>query len=407
MTAIWQALVRDYPSMVGSQVVSGLSGAVCDVIVQMTVADIFFLHERGTMNAAFFLFFSSGATFGPILAGVIADQKAWPWVYWSISILTGVLLLAFIFGYEETKYAAAIEGVPSSAQEAAAAATGKSDLDAEAAQFETIHHGRQAVGSPRILNLSIPHKTYRQRLALATVTPGSLADFLRHTYQPLIILCSFPAVAFTALQYGGMLSWFSVVVNTQSELFSSPPYNFNPTQIGLLSLAPFIGYALAAVWSGLMSDWSVKKLAKRNGGVYEPEMRLYLCIGPIICMPAGIWIYGYTTARGDSWIIPCVGTAFFAFGCSSICTLSLSYVIDCYREVVGDALVGVTFFRNAASAGIVFAITPWIESIGFTNTITSVGCLALAILLTTVPIIIWGKKWRTQSAEKYAYYSRL
>lgn len=36
-TAIWQALLRDFPNMLATQVISGMSGAVCDVLVQMTV----------------------------------------------------------------------------------------------------------------------------------------------------------------------------------------------------------------------------------------------------------------------------------------------------------------------------------------------------------------------------------
>lgn len=41
---------------------------------------------------------------------------------------------------------------------------------------------------------------------------------------------------------------------------------------------------------------------------------------------------------------------------------------------------------------IVFALAPWIAGLGLHNTFTNVGCLALALNLTTLPMIIWGKK---------------
>jgi hypothetical protein len=42
------------------------------------------------------------------------------------------------------------------------------------------------------------------------------------------------------------------------------------------------------------------KLAKRNGGIYEPEMRLSLFFLPGILMPVGVMMYGLTTAEvGD------------------------------------------------------------------------------------------------------------
>ncbi|OBT71213.1 hypothetical protein VF21_09877 [Pseudogymnoascus sp. 05NY08] len=77
ITAIWQALLRDLPNMMATQVISGMSGAVCDVVVQMTVADVFFLHQRGTMNAFYLFFFAAGAYLAPIAAGFIANQEGW------------------------------------------------------------------------------------------------------------------------------------------------------------------------------------------------------------------------------------------------------------------------------------------------------------------------------------------
>jgi hypothetical protein len=35
---------------------------------------------------------------------------------------------------------------------------------------------------------------------------------------------------------------------------------------------------------------------KRNNGVYEPEMRLYFAIFPALVGPAGLFLYGYSTA---------------------------------------------------------------------------------------------------------------
>lgn len=158
------------------------------------------------------------------------------------------------------------------------------------------HNELRALNSVRVLNPGIPVKTYWQRMALITMTDSDLGSFLSHMYQPLVILCSFPAVAFTALQYGAMLSWFSILATTESTYFSADPYNFNTTGIGLLNLAPFVGGVIATFYSGLLSDWSIQQLAKRNKGVYEPEMRLYLAILPAMITPAGLFLYGYSVA---------------------------------------------------------------------------------------------------------------
>ena len=89
------------------------------------------------------------------------------------------------------------------------------------------------------VNESIPRKTYRERLALLTTTPGWTAVF-RHVYHPFVILFTFPAITYAALTYGSLLAWFSVSVTTYSVYFTLPPYNFSPSGIGLLNLAPFV-----------------------------------------------------------------------------------------------------------------------------------------------------------------------
>jgi TRAP-type C4-dicarboxylate transport system permease large subunit len=50
---------------------------------------------------------------------------------------------------------------------------------------------------------------------------------------------------------------------------------------------------------------------------------------------------------------------------------------------------------------IVFALPAWIESIGLYNMFICAGVLAFACYMTTIPILIWGRKWRVQTALKY------
>lgn len=72
------------------------------------------------------------------------------------------------------------------------------------------------------------------------------------------------------------------------------------------------------------------------------------------------------------------------------------------KQLVGDALVSVAFVRNGLATVIVFALTPWIESVGLYNMFVSAACLATAILLLTVPMIVWGKRARCWTAGRYA-----
>jgi len=44
-------------------------------------------------------------------------------------------------------------------------------------------------------------------------------------------------------------------------------------------------------------DWWIVKRAKRNGGVYEPEMRIELFWLPAVGMVVGVFLYGLTIAK--------------------------------------------------------------------------------------------------------------
>lgn len=208
--------------------------------------------------------------------------------------------MLFVFIYEETKYN------PPTFILGRRPVTGSTALQATDNGEGLTPGGREGVMKVQTassvctqsqIDYSIPLKPYQQRLALVTNTPGDATSFFKHMYQPLLLLCHFPAVTFVALQYGALLSWLSMIITSQATFFTLEPYNFGPSGIGLLSIPPLIGSLLGAVWCGPVSDWSILYFAKRNQGVYEPEMRLYIMIIPAVLGPIGVLLYGISTAQ--------------------------------------------------------------------------------------------------------------
>lgn len=78
-----------------------------------------------------------------------------------------------------------------------------------------------------------------------------------------------------------------------------------------MSLGPFVGNFLGSVYGGVLGDWVVVKLAKRNRGIFEPEMRLYILLLPALLMGGGLVFFGISadnvslllTALVFSWLI--------------------------------------------------------------------------------------------------------
>lgn len=92
---------------------------------------------------------------------------------------------------------------------------------------------------------------------------------------------------------------------------------------------------------GWLNDKSAIWLAKRNKGIFEPEMRLWLALPAALFVPAGILMFGIALARGDHWIVLAIAYGIWGFGFVIATDISLAYCTDCYQDIVGDALVGV------------------------------------------------------------------
>ena len=67
--------------------------------------------------------------------------------------------------------------------------------------------------------------------------------------------------------------------------------------------------------------------------------------------------------------------------------------------------MGVTFVKNLFPTILVFGLTPWIQRVGLANVWITTSAIFVAIMLGNIPLLIWGKKWRAQSAARYLRYA--
>ena len=178
---------------------------------------------------------------------------------------------------------------------------------------------------------NIPRKSYWQKLSLTQTTPGPWIHFLRHAYQPFMILVSIPGVAFSSLTYAILLAFSTVMTTALSTYMLEPPYEFSASQIGLMSLAPFIGQTLGSIIVGPLSDYVAVRLSKRNNGIYEPEFRFYCFLPFIPFQCAGAWYFAYALADGRHWSHVAVAYGICNFGMAPLMSISLTYMLDAYN----------------------------------------------------------------------------
>ena len=288
---IWQSKMQGYGDYMGSNFLGGLGGAISEAVVQVTIADLFFVHQHGTMNAWYLVFTAVGATLGPVAAGFIVQSQGWRWIWRWCTIFLSVNLVAVVVGFEESKYIPILDGQNIALEQDPAGNALAADLEPQ--KVADVKHTTMERIQSRI-DPTMPRKSYLQRMALVTTSEGSIGH---HFYQPIMVLFMFPAVAYCALTYGTILAALALMGSTQATHLTQPPYNFGPSGVGLMNLAPFTGTFLGFFAGGWLNDKSIIWLARRNGGIYEPEMRLWLGLISALILPAGVLMFGIALAH--------------------------------------------------------------------------------------------------------------
>jgi len=100
-------------------------------------------------------------------------------------------------------------------------------------------------------------------------------------------LLTFPIVEFSAFVVSWTASSFLTLNLTQSQVFAAPPYNFSSLKIGFFNFAILVGAIIGLFTAGPLSDIIAARLTKRNGGIREPEMRLWAMVPYVILMIIG------------------------------------------------------------------------------------------------------------------------
>lgn len=101
---LWGSLATSYGSFLGARVVQGLGMAMFESVTYSIVGDMYFVHQRGTRMSAYILAQSGMSQLPSVVGGYTAQQLGWRWVFYLITIFTGIgWALSLLCGWE-TQY---------------------------------------------------------------------------------------------------------------------------------------------------------------------------------------------------------------------------------------------------------------------------------------------------------------
>ncbi|GME66035.1 hypothetical protein GTA08_BOTSDO07971 [Neofusicoccum parvum] len=406
---IWSAYSTSKGEWYAHRIILGIFAAPIESLPEITVPDLYFAHERGTyMGIYAFLLFGSNFL-APFFAGWINVAAGWRWVMHFGAIVQAISFVICYFFMEETMYfRKTIEGeevttkVSDEPEETKVPYEKAEPSESQASDPETGAHAGQIERKAE----SLTWRSYWRKLSLFVRMEGRPSNKAMFTmmWRPLPLMYHFPSVSWAGFVYGTCLSWYNVLNATASQVLSAAPYNFSSGLVGTAYLSPFLAAGLGAVWSGWSADKLAIYLARRNGGIREPEQRLWsLLLSGVLCA-AGLILWGVGAAREVHWFGLIFGLGMLAF--SVVCggSITLSYDVDCFKEISGESMISVIIIRNTLGFAVSYGINPWIDHMGLQNCFITVAMVALACTYTFLPMVWYGKQLRRFSAKKYWEY---
>ncbi|KAL3964475.1 hypothetical protein ACCO45_001479 [Purpureocillium lilacinum] len=254
------------------------------------IADMFSANERGIATSIFAMAPFLGPALGPIAGGFLGEAEGWRWVEGLTAIFTGVLWIINSLVYPET-YA------PVLLRKRAIALSEKT--------------GKVYISK---LDEGKPKKSVGSQMKVAMS-------------RPWILLFREPIVLLTAI-------YMAIIYGTLYLCFAAFPIVFQQGRAG----------------SPVSAVWPSSRAAKKAGGMAPPEARLPPALVGSILLPVGLFWFAWTNGNSVHWVVPIIGSGFFAAGIVLVFLSLMNYLVDSYVIFAASVLAANSVLRSLFGA---------------------------------------------------------
>ncbi|KAK4615517.1 hypothetical protein CLAFUW4_10150 [Fulvia fulva] len=327
-----------------NKVLQGFFGAPVEALCEISITDIWFAHERPKYLAWYGLSLSITGKLAPMLAGFINDGQDWRWVLWWTAIWIGIAFIYCFFLMEETNY--------------------------DRVHSPHNHASVEATDAPSGLTTPGDEKDLKHITTNPTpdIEPGHLTTYTRKTYLSKLYLLdkprpnrmlviflgpfkgfTYPVIVYAGLMYGANALVWSGVQNATTGTVYTTYYGFSTTAIAAAYSGGVVGCLIGAYYCGKMGRILTLRLARKRGGISEPEDTLYMFIASMILVPFSMLLYGLGVTYRIHWFALVFSQASLAISNSLCVAGAISYAISSYHALSGDMLTTLILIRNTLS----------------------------------------------------------
>ncbi|RFU71727.1 major facilitator superfamily transporter [Trichoderma arundinaceum] len=313
---VWQigcATAPNIACLIVFRLFAGIGGSGCMTLGAGVIADLFPVEQRGLATSFWSMGPLLGPVVGPICGGFIGETVGWRWVFWVLLIVGSVMSIGIEILNRETYAPVLIHWKT----ERLSKELGRTDLR------------------------SAYNKEGTEKSVLTTLKVGLMRPILLFCKSPIVFLLS----VYLALVYGLLYLFFTTIPSVFKD-----KYGFSTGLVGLVYLGIGLGFIAGLVLTALTNDRIMTAMARRNGGKFEPEMRLPMMIFYATFCPISFFWYGWTADKDVHWIVPIIGMIPFGFGLMGLYLPIQTYIIDSYPNYAASGSAALVASRSLLGA---------------------------------------------------------
>ncbi|PHH78535.1 hypothetical protein CDD82_3002 [Ophiocordyceps australis] len=363
---IWlvpQAVARSVAVVIVFRFLDGFAGSAFLAVAGGTVGDLFSNDQLQAPMAIFSVAPFVGPSLGPLLGGFINYNVSWRWTFYLLLIWSACILVAVVFWVPETYHPILLRN--------------------KARKL------RKETGDERwIAPTERKQKSLPRAIGRSLLRPFQLLIF-----EPMCLnLC-----ILSALLLGILYLFFGAF-----PLIFGTTHGFNRWQTGLaflgIMVSMVVGVATDPIWHRIRSRLILRHSRQTNGAEgSEPEFRLPPAIFGSVCVPAGLFMFGWSTYPWVHWIVPIIGSAIFGLGIMLLFTGIFTFLVDAYPLYAASALAANAFVRCLFAAAFPLFGNHMYERLGYQWASSLLALLTLIMMPFPYIFFRYGKRIRAKS----------
>lgn len=353
------AISYNVPSIIVCRFFAGFFAGAPIVSAGGVLADLWDPAHRGAAFALYACFVSSGASFGPIISSLLinsnSSEQSWRIPQWFTGLFQVVMFSLMYLFTKETL---------------------------ESVNIQKIVKNKRIDTSDWILHCKLDSVKLDWKNILTT-------QIIR-PFEMLAIPIVFIIAVFASYVYG---IFYLMITNISTSFELTRGWRGTTTELPNVSL--FLGVFIGCIGNMI---WAMKyaTIVQNNKGNAIPEQRLPIMMMLGWLMPAGIFVFGWTSYSNISWVIPCLGIFMIGCGFISIFQGCLNYLVDTYPNFAASAIAANTFLRSVSAASFPLFARQLFVNLGVHWGSSLIGFIALGMIPIPYILYIFAESIRTK-----------